>query len=583
MLTITDIQEKLKLILEENQLKHSFYDESVKIANEINETFGDHYPAFLNLERPKEAKKDKEYRKSVFKNPVKGHLSRILDKLIKVEQSEDFLVNYPLDDSGINLLRDYCENNFNGSNSLVNWLFTIGVNAYAKTPNAVIAVLDINPPQTQTDSYKPYPKIFLESDVLDFVKNQYCVLRQILSQDETSYFFIDEISYWIVNHSTLGNREKLQVTGPIQHYCGVMPALKLGRHIEKTDSSENVLFKSLLSDSLPDFKKAISRSSDIEIELNHHVHTLEWQMSPKKCPTCNGRKTIPTLESPNAKCKTCDGHGTLSWGNLDVLLIDTYEDNFIKDQSKFPFNSPGGFIPRNIAAVQELTKAYYNHVDDAYDAIDFGILRKKDLNSAESGLSKQYNRLEFSQRIYSEGRHLIENILIPIYKFIDAQLFGINAENQKFVRIPEITIPISFDVMSPEMVLSEIKTAKDSGMSAEIVKSLELKYCKLVFGDNSKETKNIIDEISLNPTLGMSVSDVISLFGGGAGTSTNGLSKTYYIIGANFKAFIDRAIREEMKWESMEAVEKWNILVKYANELISQRPQMPTLPVVEVI
>ena len=96
MLTITDIQEKLKLILEENQLKHSFYDDSVKIANEINETFGDDYPAFLNLERPKEAKKDKEYRKSVFKNPVKGHLSRILDKLIKVEQSEDFLVNYPL-------------------------------------------------------------------------------------------------------------------------------------------------------------------------------------------------------------------------------------------------------------------------------------------------------------------------------------------------------------------------------------------------------------------------------------------------------------------------------------------------------
>ncbi|MBK9936617.1 MAG: hypothetical protein IPP05_21520 [Cytophagaceae bacterium] len=137
--------------------------------------------------------------------------------------------------------------------------------------------------------------------------------------------------------------------------------------------------------------------------------------------------------------------------------------------------------------------------------------------------------------------------------------------------------------MSPEMVLAEIKTAKDSGMSAEIVKSLELKYCKLVFGDNSKETKNIIDEISLNPTLGMSVSDVISLFGGGAGTSTNGLSETYYIIGANFKAFIDRAIREEMKWESMEAVEKWNILVKYANELISQRPQIPTLPVVEVI
>ena len=580
MLTITDIQEKLKLILD-GQLKHPFYDESVSIAKDISETFGDQYPSFLNLERPKEAKKDKEYRKSVFKNPVKGHLSRILDKLIKVEQSEDFLVNYPLDDSGNNDLRNYCENNFNGSNSLVNWLFTIGVNAYAKTPNAVIAVFDINPPKIQTENYKPYPKIFLESDVLEFVKNKYCVLKQKISDDELNYFFIDDVAYYIINHNTVGNRERLELTGPILHYCGIMPAIKLGRHIQETDSSDNILFKSLLSDSLPDFKKAISRASDIEIELNHHVHTLEWQMAPKKCPTCKGKKIEDTKDG-KVTCRTCEGHGTISWGNLDVLMVDTYEDKFLEGQSKFPFNSPGGFIPRNIAAVQELTKAYYNHIDDAYDAIDFGILRKKDINAAESGLSKQYNRLEFSQRIYSEGRHLIENILIPIYKFIDAQLFGINNENQKFVRIPEITIPISFDVMSPEMVLAEIKTAKDSGMSAEIVKSLELKYCKLVFGDNSKETKNIIDEISLNPTLGMTVSDIISLFGGGAGTSTNGLSETYYIIGANYKAFIDRAIREEMKWENMEAGEKWDILVKYANELISQRPQMPTLPTVQV-
>ena len=97
---------------------------------------------------------------------------------------------------------------------------------------------------------------------------------------------------------------------------------------------------------------------------------------------------------------------------------------------------------------------------------------------------------------------------MPIYRFIDAQLFGINPENVKVNRIPEVTIPISFDVMSPEMVLEEIKTARDSEMSAEIVKSVELKYCKLVFGENSKESRNIIDEINLNPTLGMTVDEI---------------------------------------------------------------------------
>lgn len=580
MLTIIDIQNKLRLAVD-GQLKHAYYEESVLLASDIKETFSDDYPAFLEAENPRESKKDKKYKKDTYKNPIKGHLSRIQDKIIKIEQSENFLVNYPLDESGNNLLKDYCENNFNGSNNLVNWLFTKGTNAYVKNPNSVIAVLDANPPQSQTESFKPYPKVFFEEDVLEFEKNSHCVLRQKKNEDLTIYYFIDEVAYYIISHETT-TIEKFTVQGPILHYCGVMPAIKVGKHILEVNSNDEELFKSLVSDSLPDFKKAISRSVFIEIEYNFHVHSLQWMMAPKKCPTCKGTKLEDSKEGKKT-CRSCNGEGFFKYGNLDIMYIDAFEDSFLKGQEKFPFGSPGGTVPRDISAVQELTKGYYNHIDDAYDAIDFGILRKKDINAAESGLSKQYNRLEFSQRIYSEGRHLIENILIPIYRFIDAQLFGINPENSKVNRIPEVTIPISFDVMSPEMVLEEIKTARDANMSAEIVKTLELKYSKLVFGDNSKETKNIIDEISLNPTLGMTVSDIISLFGGGAGTSTNGLSETYYIIGANYKAFIDRAIREEMKWENMEAGEKWDILVKYANELISQRPQMPTLPTVEVV
>ncbi|MBL0323671.1 MAG: hypothetical protein IPP61_00555 [Cytophagaceae bacterium] len=89
MLTITDIQEKLKLILEENQLKHSFYDESVKIANKLMKLLV-MIIQLLNLERPKEAKKDKEYRKSVFKNPVKGHLSGFLTSLSRLNNQRIF-------------------------------------------------------------------------------------------------------------------------------------------------------------------------------------------------------------------------------------------------------------------------------------------------------------------------------------------------------------------------------------------------------------------------------------------------------------------------------------------------------------
>lgn len=579
MLTIQDIQNKLRLAVD-GQLKHGYYDESVALASDIKETFSDNYPKFLEAENPRETQKDKKYKKDTYKNPIKGHLSRIQDKVIKIEQSENFLVNYPIDESGNNLLKDYCENNFNGSNNLVNWLFTKGTNAYVKNPNSVIAVLDINPPQSQTESFKPYPKVFFEEDVLEFEKNSHCVLRQKKSEDLTIYYFIDEVAYYIINHDTT-TTERFTVQGPILHYCGVMPAIKVGKHILEVNSNDEELFKSLVSDSLPDFKKAISRSVFIEIEYNFHVHSLQWMMAPKKCPTCKGAK-FENSKDGRVECRSCNGEGFFKYGNLDIMYIDAFEDSFLKGQEKFPFSSPGGNVPRDISAVQELTKGYYNHIDDAYDAIDFGILRKKDIASGESGLSKQYNRLEFSQRIYSEGRHLIENILMPIYRFIDAQLFGINPENSKLNRIPEVTIPISFDVMSPEMVLEEIKTARDANMSAEIVKTLELKYCKLVFGENSKESRNIIDEINLNPTLGLTVDEIVTLFGGGAGTQTNGLEEVYFVISSNYAAFIGRALREVQKWETFDNTQKWDILVGYANEFISKRPTLPTLPTVQV-
>lgn len=578
MLQITEIQEKLELILS-GRLKHEYYDESVTLASKIKEVFGDEYPAFLNIQRPKETKKDKDYRKAVFKNPVKGHLSRILDKLIKVEQSEDFLVNYPEDDNGANILRDYCENKFNGSNNLINWAFTQGVSAYAKNSNAVVAVLDTNPPERQTEGYKPYPKIFTEENVLDFVKGEYCILKHTKEAEHTSYYFLDDTNYWIITYNVVNNRERITVVGPVAHYCEEMPAFKIGRHIQDVSENEEVLYKSLLSDSLPDFEKAITRSVDIEVELNHHIHTLEWQMSPRKCNTCKGKKVINSKDG-DITCITCNGTGVSGWGSTDILHIDSYEDKF-SEKSNFPFNQPAGFVPRNIAAVQELKSAYYNHIDDAYDSIDFGILRKKTQDTSESGISKQYNRLEFSQRIYAEGRHLIENVIMPIYRYIDRQLFGINGN--KLNRIPEITIPISFDVMSPEKVLEEIKTAKEAGMSAEIVKSLELKYSKLIFGENAKETKNIIDEINLNPILGMSIDDVVSLFGGGNGSATNGISEIHYIVGANYKAFMDRATREYPKWDNLEVSNKWDIMVQYANEILSNRATMPALPDVTVI
>lgn len=577
MLGFEEIKDLLKKVNDENS-RHSFYAKSIEIAKEIDETFSDKYPSYLKKNRPKETSKDKKYREDVFKNPAKSHRGRIIDKLIKVEQSEDYLKNYPTNDSGQNPLKDYCENGFNGYGNIDNWLFSVTINTYANDPNAVIAVFDKRPPERQTESFKPFPYIFKSDDVLFFERNNYCVLREksTLSKFENTYYIFDDVNYYIFEEKELGGRATMQFVGPIGHNCGEMPVFKVGKYIKDEDSKGNQLYQSILSFTTADFQSAVARWSDLQVALVHHVHPLEWQMAPKKCTECKGTKKIDSLEVKGGiQCPSCEGRGYGLVGPLDTMYIEAFQDKFTEGKPSFPFNSPGGTFERDISAVKALADFYEKHIDDGYSAIDFGILRKKETNSAESGLSKQYNRLEFSQRIYSEGRHLIENILIPVYKFIDSQLFGLVQSSDS--RLPEITIPISFDVMSPDMVLGEIELASKANVSKEIIGALEIKYSKLVFGEKSRETQTLIDEVNLNGLYGKQLEEVISYYGAGQSSAINGISEIDFIINASFKSFIDMAMREDINWHLKTETEKYSKLVEYANEIAANRPKMPEL------
>ena len=550
--------------LKDQGFHHYFYDKSVEIADEIEQTFSKAYPKFLDIQRPKESKKNAQYRKDIYLNPAMAHRSRIIDKLVKVEQSEDFLINYPTSQDGYSALKDYCEQNFNGSNTLTNWVFSIGINAFANDPNAVVAVLDKMPPDRESQGHKPYPYVFISSDVVAF-NDKYCVLKEKDEGNATldTYYILDDTYYYIL-HPIQWQRTTAELQ-KVKHNFNGFPAFKIGQYIQEVSPRGERLYKSFFTDAIPFFRSAIRRYNDQEIELIQHINTLEWQIEDKKCTACKGKGHHESKSGP-IKCKVCEGVGSITWNQLDILKVPMVEESPTSGNPKrtFPFNAPGGYVPRNIEALKAIRESVDSHIDDAYNALDVGILRKRGIVMAESGEAKQYDRLEFSQKIYSFGRHIIENIMLPIYKMIDAQLFGHTGISVS--RIPEIVIPINFDIMSPEMILQEIKLAKEGGMSKEVIGSLELKYCKLVNGDNSREAITLSDEINLNPHYGKTVEELMLLYGGD-GSSANATKATDFIIAVNFKGFIDLAMREHQDWVHKEEKDKFNILESYAKEV----------------
>jgi len=139
MLVFEEIKDLLKKV-SDNTSRHIFYNDSVKIAEEIKVLYSEEYPEFLGLDRPKESKKDKDYRKAVYNNPVKSHFGRIVDKKMAIKQSQDYLINYPLNSNGQNPLKDYCENGYNGFGTITDWVFSIGVINADTDPNSVLCV-----------------------------------------------------------------------------------------------------------------------------------------------------------------------------------------------------------------------------------------------------------------------------------------------------------------------------------------------------------------------------------------------------------------------------------------------------------
>jgi predicted Fe-S protein YdhL (DUF1289 family) len=249
-----------------------------------------------------------------------------------------------------------------------------------------------------------------------------------------------------------------------------------------------------------------------------------------------------------------------------VIEVDFENDEWMNGQTTFPFASPAGVIERSIEPVKQLVEGYQRLIQEAYDSVDMGLLTK--IGASQSGIAKEYDRLEFSQKMYAEGRHLIEYILMNCYRFIDAQRYTMVGLAQK--QVPEATIPISFDVMSPALILEELKLAEEAGAGPEVTGQLRIKYSNLIFGKDSEQSKLLIDEYNLDPMYGYSVDERMSLFGIGSGAMCS-FSEEDFVLGNNFRAFIKRAMEENPNWQQLDFSAKREILKTITQELIAAK------------
>jgi hypothetical protein len=519
---------------------HKYYDQSVAHQKLVESVFGDDFPDFLKVERPKEKEKKShsKFRAAIYKAITKPFRRRLIRTISAIRNADDFTIEFPSVDTSMpfeDTLSYYTSENFGAWKSLEQWFWEQGIQHFVDDPNAC-AVLLPTIPEDPTSFREVTPIWALSKQVWYYGEGEKAVIcaqkksnvrvNGKLENKGLVLYFFDRESYCIAQQvSVSGGKTEWDVMGlqamqdetgqftgyaenfPL-HYFRSMPVFKVGSLIRQT-SEDGVfkLFESYVSDAIPALKSVLQRASDIDIEALLHTGSLEWQYVTNKCNSCSGSGHIKSFSETKAgrkrettsKCTKCGGAGyEIFDSNLEKILISPPVQSSFDDDTKpvtLP-TPPAGMIERSPNAIKEFREEYKRNMIEAYQAIGLGHIADQIFMST-SGTSKRYDRDEGEKMIMDTSRHIVERLLHPIYSATDAIRYGpIGKQGEQ---VPNIVSPKRFDISSIDMTREELNDAMTNNYSEELKDALQMKYLDQTTGKDSNEYKAFRVKMRLDP------------------------------------------------------------------------------------
>lgn len=598
-------------------LLHKFYQESIDHAKLVESVFGDKYPEFLQVDRPKEKEKQshRKFREAIYKAVTKPFRRRLIRTLSAIRNADDFTVEFPQVDSTIpfnETLNFYTTESFGAWKSLETWFWEQGIQHFIDDPNAC-AVLLPKIPESPTDFREVVPLWAMSDQVWYYAEGEKAVIcaqakSEIIingkkQKEGLILYFFDRESYCVAEQKSVnGGRTVWEILGievvqneagevgyqqnfPL-HYFRTMPVFKLGSLIRKT-SEDGVfkLFESYVADAIPALKSVLQRSSDIDIEALLHTGSLEWQYVTKKCGVCSGEGQVKSFttgrtgrERPTkTKCTKCGGAG---WEIYDshlekILISPPIQDGFGQDEK--PVNlptPPAGMIERSPNAIKEFREEYKRNMVEAYQTVGLGHIADQIFMST-SGTSKRYDRDESEKMIMDTSRHFVDRLLHPIYAATDAERYGPIGKAGE--QVPIITAPKRFDISSIDMTREELNDAMSNNYSEELKDALQLKYLDQTVGKDSIEYKTFRVKMRLDPhrnkndeTKSFLLSQAYLTMNRESEEFSNTIEQLQFSI--NFETILRDVILKNDKFFQLPIEDQYNLLLTENKKYFSVRP-----------
>jgi hypothetical protein len=545
------------------------HKDSVKEYTDLKIHMDGEYPEkLIEARRPNEPQHIKDYRKTIFSHISMPIMNKVVAALGKIRKSADFDVKFDTSKNAKVIkkgeeLNLYLTKNFPVFKSVDKWAFDVMLKQYLTDANGVIAVFPKEFSKEDTDYHKAFPFIFNSTDVINFVEEDWCLLKtadqvtvpledgRVINRDK--YLLLTTYSYevWAQNQSNDGWG---LVGQPYIHNMGELPAWKMGG-LSKATKQGSFIWRSRIYPMVPRLNEALREYSDLQSGVVQHLHLESWEIESQKCTVCQGIGKVPKEGGGLVKCpnKAC---------NSGTLIPSPYETTIYKipraGEQPLP-NPPKGVINLNpeIITIQDLR--IDKHEFKALSAINMEFLAQTPL--ATSGESKKMDREETTSFVHGIAEDVIGNMdKVCYYINMWRNRKVITSIDELLAQLPTIPVPEKYDLFTSSVLLEEINAARTAKLSPVVMAALESEYSSKKFIHDEQAKNECMLIIKLDPLPGLSIDEK------GSQLFNKGITETDFVISCNIKAFVSRAVTENQSFPMLDITKQREILTKFALE-----------------
>lgn len=564
------------------ELKHHFYDESVKKAKKMQVHSDGKYPEELIEERrPNEPSEVKDYRKKIWVPKTKPVLGKIISSLSKIRRSSDWSIRFEgIEEfskiSDEESLKVYGEEAFPYFTSMTNWLFAVALKKYADDPNAVVFVKPIETVVEENEFIRPFPVIFDSCDVLEFVDEDHAILHNPLGSTYNTRSGVEKgKSYYLVTIDRIRRIDQINgkddygITLDFVHNLGMLPVFRIGAIITESEGN-NYLYESRIAAIIPELDEAVREYSDLQAAKVLHIYPERYEFTSHECGTCKGRGTIPntsyngTTGKPFVECDQCNGVGYKGSSPYSKILIRPM--GAMESSNKIP-DVPAGYIEKDVEIVELMEKGVEHHIYKALSAINFEFLQQSPLN--QSGTAKEVDKDELNNTVHSIAEDLV-SIMDRIYKLIALYRYQVQYSADDIIErmLPKINVPEKFDILSSTHLEQELSSAKTSKLNPIILNALEVEYANKKFNNDPDIRDRLMLILELDPLPNITEDEKMSRL------SNKGITQEDYVISSKIVSFVQQAIDENENFPELPLAQQKEKMLEYARAQITAQDEV---------